>query len=305
MMILAVTIAIGALAFIGVFGIAYAIFIRDRSLEERVWEPHPTEEPGRLTLRDLWKRLERVFKPVGGILPRSADEMSRQQKRLIKAGIRHKDGPVLFYGVKLSLAVVLIIVFSLLGYLPGNPLLYIVLSVFFGALIPDIWLTRKGKTRIENIQLGLPDVLDLAVVCVEAGLGLDQALMRIGQEVKPVHPALSDELRLYNLEVNAGRSRADALRNLASRSDIDDLKSLVAVLIQTDRFGTSIAQSLRVYSDSLRTKRRQRAEERAAKTTIKIIPVLVFFILPAVFIVVLLPAFISIVNELLPKLSGG
>jgi tight adherence protein C len=305
MMILAVTIAIGALAFIGVFGIAYAIFIRDRSLEERVWEPHPTEEQGRVTLRDLWKRLERVFKPVGGILPRSADEMSRQQKRLVKAGIRHKDGPVLFYGVKLSLAVVLIIVFSLLGYLPGNPLLYIVLSVFFGALIPDIWLTRKGKSRIENIQLGLPDVLDLAVVCVEAGLGLDQALMRIGQEVKPVHPALSDELRLYNLEVNAGRSRADALRNLAARSDIDDLKSLVAVLIQTDRFGTSIAQSLRVYSDSLRTKRRQRAEERAAKTTIKIIPVLVFFILPAVFIVVLLPAFISIVNELLPKLSGG
>jgi tight adherence protein C len=305
MMILAVTIAIGVLAFIGVFGLAYAIFIRDRSLEERVWEPHPTEEQGRLTLRDLWKRLERVFKPVGGFLPRSADEMSRQQKRLVKAGIRHKDGPVLFYGVKLTLAVVLMIVSSLLGYLPNNPFLYIVLSIFFGALIPDIWLTRKGKNRIENIQLGLPDVLDLAVVCVEAGLGLDQALMRIGQEVKPVHPALSDELRLYNLEVNAGRSRADALRNLAARSDIDDLKSLVAVLIQTDRFGTSIAQSLRVYSDSLRTKRRQRAEERAAKTTIKIIPVLVFFILPAVFIVVLLPAFISIVNELLPKLSGG
>jgi len=154
MMILAVTIAIGALAFIGVFGIAYAVFIRDRSLEERVWEPHPAEEQGRVTLRDLWKRLERVFKPVGGILPRSADEMSRQQKRLVKAGIRHKDGPVLFYGVKLSLAVVLIVVFSLLGYLPNNPLLYIVLSVFFGALIPDIWLTRKGKSRIENIQLG-------------------------------------------------------------------------------------------------------------------------------------------------------
>jgi tight adherence protein C len=305
MMILAVTLAIGALAFIGVFGIGYAIFIRDRSLEKRVWEPHPTEEKRGLTLRDLWKRMERVFKPVGGILPRSTDEMSRQQKRLVKAGIRRKDGPVLFYGVKLSLAVVLMIVFSLLGYLPDRPFLYIVLSVFLGALLPDIWLTRKGKNRTENIQLGIPDVLDLAVVCVEAGLGLDQALLRIGQEVKTVHPALSDELRLYNLEVNAGRSRADALRNLAARSDIDDLKSLVAVLIQTDRFGTSIAQSLRVYSDSLRTKRRQRAEERAAKTTIKIIPVLVFFILPAVFIVVLLPAFIAIVNELLPKLSGG
>ena len=305
MNILALTIVIGVLAFVGVFGIAYAIFIRDRSLEERVWEPKTTEGKRGFTLRDLWKRLERVFKPVGGILPRSTDEMSRQQKRLVKAGIRHKDGPVLFYGVKLSLAVTLMIVSSVLGYLPNRPLLYIALSVLLGAMLPDIWLTWKGKNRTENIQMGIPDVLDLAVVCVEAGLGLDQALMRIGQEVKTVHPALSDELRLYNLEVNAGRSRADALRNLAARSDVDDLKSLVAVLIQTDRFGTSIAQSLRVYSDSLRTKRRQRAEERAAKTTIKIIPVLIFFILPAVFIVVLLPAFITIVRELLPRLSGG
>jgi tight adherence protein C len=305
MNILAITVAIGALAFIGIFGIAYAIFLRDRSLEERVWEPANPEEKRKFSFRDLWKSSERVFKPVGGILPRSAEEMSRQQKRLSRAGIRHKDGPVLFYGVKLSLAVVLMIGFSVLGYLPEKPLLYIVLSVFFGALIPDIWLNRKGKNRTENIQLAIPDVLDLAVVCVEAGLGLDQALMRIGQEVRRVHPALSDELRLYNLEVNAGRSRADALRNLAARADVDDLKSLVAVLIQTDRFGTSIAQSLRTYSDSLRTKRRQRAEERAAKTTVKMIPVLVFFILPAIFIVILLPAFIAIVRELLPMLAGG
>src|ERR1051325_3955134 len=285
MNILSITIAIGFLVFLGVFGLAYAIFFRDRRLEERVWEPEKTGDKKKFNFRDLWKRSERVFKPVAGIL--------------------HKDGPVLFYGVKLSLAIVLMIVFSLLGYLPGNPLLYIVLSVFFGALIPAIWLNRRGKNRTENIQLGIPDVLDLAVVCVEAGLGLDQALMRIGQEVRKVHPALSDELRLYNLEVNAGRSRADALRNLAARADVDDLKSLVAVLIQTDRFGTSIAQSLRVFSESLRTKRRQRAEERAAKTTVKMIPVLVFFILPAIFIVILLPAFIAIVRELLPTLAGG
>jgi tight adherence protein C len=173
-----------------------------------------------------------------------------------------------------------------------------------GALIPDVWLSRKGRNRKERIQLGIPDVLDLTVVCVEAGLGLDQALMRIGQELRTSHRDLSDELRLYNLEVNAGRNRADALRNLGARTDVDDLKSLTAVLIQTDRFGTSIAQSLRVFSESLRTKRRQRAEERAAKTTVKMVPVLVFFIFPSVFIVVLFPAVLAIIRDLFPAIGG-
>jgi tight adherence protein C len=211
---------------------------------------------------------------------------------------------VLFYGAKLSLALTLLLIFSAAGMLAFNPLLTILLSVLLGSMLPDIWLTLRGRGRKERIQLGIPDVLDLTVVSVEAGLGLDQALMRIGEELRSNHRDLSDELRLYNLEVNAGRNRADALRNLGGRTDVDDLKSLTAVLIQTDRFGTSIAQSLRVFSDSLRTKRRQRAEERAAKTTIKMVPVLVFFILPAMFIVVLGPAFIKIVDELMPMLGG-
>jgi tight adherence protein C len=146
--------------------------------------------------------------------------------------------------------------------------------------------------------------MDLSVVCVEAGLGLDQALMRIGQEFKLSHPDLSEELKLYGLEVGAGKRRADSLRNLANRTEVDDLKSLAAVLIQTDRFGTSVAQSLRVYAESMRVKRRQRAEERAAKMSIKMIPPLVFFIFPAIFIVVLGPGIISIGKHLIPTLAG-
>ncbi len=152
--------------------------------------------------------------------------------------------------------------------------------------------------------MALPDMLDLAVVCVEAGLGMDQSLLRIGQELNAMYPDLSEELNLYSLEVNAGRKRADALRNLGTRTDVDDLKSFVAVLIQTDRFGTSVAQSLRVFSETLRTKRRQRAEEHAAKMSIKMLPPLVFFIFPAILIVILGPAVIAIIRILLPGLSG-
>ena len=295
---------IGALVFIGLFAALYAFLGRAQNLEQRVLEPRPAGSKVSFSWRDVVKRSERVFKPLGDMIPRSPEEMSRQEKRLVKAGIRHKDGPVLFYGAKLSLAIIVLITFGLTGFLAKNPLGAVVLSVFLGAAVPDTWLSRKGKNRQERIQLAIPDVLDLTVVSVEAGLGLDQSLMRIGREVSRIHPDLSDELRLYNLEVNAGRSRADALRHLAGRTEVDDLKALTAVLIQTDRFGTGIAQSLRVFSDSLRTKRRQRAEERAAKTAIKIVPVLVFFIFPAIFIMVVFPAFLAIIRDLLPRIGG-
>ncbi len=153
--------------------------------------------------------------------------------------------------------------------------------------------------------MALPDMMDLAVVCVEAGMGLDQALQRIGEELQIPHPDLSNELRLYNLEVNAGWKRPDALRNLAARTAVDDVRALVASLIQSDRFGTSIADSLRIFSDSLRVKRRQRAEERAAKMSVKIVVPLVIFIFPAIFAVVAGPAIIGLVRELLPFMAGN
>jgi tight adherence protein C len=157
--------------------------------------------------------------------------------------------------------------------------------------------------RQHRITLGLPDALDLTVICVEAGLALDQAMMRVGEDLRHAHPELSDEFHLVNLEMRAGKPRAEALRNLAARTGVADIRALVATLIQTDRFGTSVAQALRVHSDSLRTERRQRAEEQAAKTTIKMVIPLVLFILPSIMFVSLGPAVIQLIRTLMPEMG--
>jgi len=172
-----------------------------------------------------------------------------------------------------------------------------------GYLLPNIALARVAKKRQHRIRLGLPDALDLLVVSVEAGLGLDQAIQRVGEELDFAHPDLSEELRLINLELRAGKGRADALRNLADRTGVDDVSSLVAMLVQTDKFGTSVAQSLRVHSDTVRTKRRQRAEEAAAKTGVKMVFPLVFCIFPAIWVVTIGPAAIKFVQVLVPMAS--
>jgi len=153
------------------------------------------------------------------------------------------------------------------------------------------------------LQRGLPDALDLLVICVESGLGLDQALMKVTQEVRITHPELSDELQLVNLEMRIGKTRIEALRELARRTGLEDIKSLVAMLVQTDRFGTSVAQSLRVFSDDLRIKRRQRAEEMSAKTSVKMVFPLVFFIFPALLAVILGPAALTLLRQLVPSLG--
>jgi tight adherence protein C len=166
-------------------------------------------------------------------------------------------------------------------------------------------LARRAKARAHKIRLALADMLDLLVVSVEAGLGLDQAIARVGSELAFAYPELSDELRLINLELRAGKARSEALRNLADRTGVDDLSSLVTMLIQTDKFGTSVAQSLRVYSDTLRTKRRQRAEEAAAKTGVKMVFPLVFCIFPAIWVVTIGPAAIRFVTVLFPLIENS
>src|SRR5579883_1012155 len=165
-------------------------------------------------------------------------------------------------------------------------------------LHPRFFLKRMITDRQSRIRVGMPDALDLTVICVEAGLSLDQAMMRVGEDLRHAHPDLSDEFYLMNLELRAGKPRAEALRNLYNRTGVDDIKALVTTLVQTDRFGTSIAQALRVHSDSLRTERRQRAEEQAAKTTIKMVPPLVVFVLPSIIIVTLGPAIIQLYRTL-------
>jgi len=179
--------------------------------------------------------------------------------------------------------------------------LILTIVVFVTVLLPRFFLKRMIKDRQRRIRIALPDALDLTVICIEAGLALDQALMRVGQDLHHAHPDLSDEFHLVNLEMRAGKPRAEALRNMVDRTGVDDIRSLVGTLIQTDRFGTSIAQALRVHSDSLRTARRQRAEEQAAKTTIKVIPPLVVFVLVPFLFVTIGPTLIQAYHSLKGK----
>jgi tight adherence protein C len=291
------------LFFLFLIAMSYA-FIGKPSLAKRLRRQHVVDSEPESKWQDYVKRTEDVIKPLGVLVPRSPDDLSRQERRLVKAGIRRKDAAALFYGMKASLAILLFIIITATPALSSNLFLSGLLALLFGLMIPDLWLNQKIAARTNQIQLGLPNALDLTVVCVEAGMGLDQALMRIGREMERGFPDLSDEINLLGIEINAGRKRTDALRNLGKRTGSKDLQSLTATLIQTDRFGTSIAQSLRVFSESMRVTRRLRAEENAAKMAIKMLPPMVFFIFPALFIVILGPAVIAVIQQLLPAMSG-
>lgn len=300
--VLMTVMAVLLFTFLGIFAASYVMLGRLNPLEDRFRQLRVEHEGSPVLWREYLAKLREFLTQLGGMIPRSPEEMSRQQKRLVQAGIRHKGAPTVFLGLQGALAVILFLVFS--AIVGTNVFLSVILSIFLGALLPDIWLSLRVRKRKQAIQLSLPDALDLLVVCVEAGLGLDQSLMRIGQEIRVGYPELSDELHILNLELNAGTSRTVALRHLGQRSEVEDLKALVAVLIQTDRFGTSIADSLRVFSDTFRTKRRQRAEEHAAKMGVKMIPPLFLFVLPATFAVIVGPAVIMIAHGLLPMLRG-
>ena len=176
------------------------------------------------------------------------------------------------------------------------------MAALIGYMLPFLLVKRRAKARQHEIQKAIPDMLDLLVVCVEAGLGLNQALYRVAQEIDAVSTETAEELAIANLEIRAGTPRTEALRGLAARTGLDDMSSLVSMLVQTDRFGTSIARALRVHSDSLRSKRKQQVEERAAKTTIHMIFPLALFIFPAIFVVLLGPA-LFMVKDILGGLS--
>jgi tight adherence protein C len=228
-------------------------------------------------------------------------DVTRTRGWLIQAGYRDPKHVTIYFGVRVLLALVALAGVILTGS-ASSPMLLVGIPAL-GFFIPRFFLKRMIRERQTRIRVGLPDALDLTVICVEAGLALDQAVMRVGEDLRHAHQELSDEFHLVNLEMRAGKPRAEALRNLAERTGVDDIKALVGTLIQTDRFGTSVAQASRVHSDSLRTERRQRAEEQAAKTTIKMIPPLVVFVLPSIMIVSLGPAIIALVRILLPP--GG
>ena len=297
-----ISIAVGLLIFLGGLLALVGISKKRLNLDRRLNQPG--EQVG-TTIEGVTKQVERALVSIGEKLPRSPAEMTRQERKMVQAGYRRKDAVLLLNGAHVAVLTLSLLIFLASGFFYRQPVISIVFSIFIGAVIPDLWLRRAILRRQEEIQYALPDAMDLAVIAVEAGLGLDQALMRVGDEIITAHPALADELRLRNLEVNMGRSRSDALRNLAERTGVEDLKALIAILIQTDKFGTSVGQALRTFSESLRVKRRQRAEEQAAKLAIKMVVPMVLFIFPGVFIVIVGPAFIAIIRDLLPTLSGN
>jgi len=246
------------------------------------------------------ERLEQALDPLSRALPLSPREVSRTRAWLIQAGYRDARHLTMYVGSRVLLAFMgLTVVIAAAGF---KSLILMASITAFCFFLPRFVLKRMIRDRQRRITLALPDALDLTVICVEGGLALDQALMRVGEDLHHAHPDLSDEFYLVNLEMRAGKPRVEALRNLIERTGVDDVRALVGTLVQTDRFGTSVAQALRVHSDSLRTERRQRAEEQAAKTTIKMIIPLVVFVLPSIIFVTLGPAVIELVRTLMPEM---
>lgn len=230
-------------------------------------------------------------------MPRSPKDMSRLRRQLASAGIYDFRAAVIYSLAELTLPVVLAgLVFLLIGVSAGWVLM--LLAAVIGYLAPGLWLQRRISLRKKAIQNGLPDALDLLIICMESGSGLDQAIAKASAELEISHPHVAYELRLITTEIRAGKPRMEAMKNFANRTGVDDVRSLVAMLVQTDRFGTSVAQALRVHASNARTKRRQFAEEKAAKLGVKLVFPLVLCIFPGVYVICLGPAVVAIYRTL-------
>jgi tight adherence protein C len=249
------------------------------------------------TLQRTGTSLGVVVEKFERVLPKTQAEVSVVQQRLIRAGFRKDAAVKFFYGTKVLVPLVLCGIGFASGLAGKSPFTVYVTALGIGYLAPDFWLGKKISARQKKIRLGLPDVLDLLVICVEAGLGLDQATARTAHELKHAQPAVSDELSIVALEQRAGRPREDAWRHMSERTDVDTVRNLVSMLVQSEQFGTSIAKTLRTHSESLRVQRIQAVEEMAAKTTIKLIFPLVLFIFPCLFLVTLGPAVILMMES--------
>jgi tight adherence protein C len=243
--------------------------------------------------RTAASRADRLTKPFQKVVPRSVDDASTVQKRLIRAGYRPAACVNIFYSSKVLVPGLLCILIATTGLYRFAPLVLFALAGGLGYLAPDFWLSNRITARQRRLRLGLPEALDLIVICVEAGLSIDRATMRTSEELRISQPAIADELNLVYLEQRAGRPRAEAWKHFGDRTDVDTVRSLASILIQADKFGTSIGKTLRTYSETLRTRRRQDAEEQAAKTTVKLVFPLVLFIFPSLFVVTLGPSMIT------------
>jgi tight adherence protein C len=244
------------------------------------------------------ERLMSVLQALGQQVGSGRKDATAIRLFLIQAGFSDPRAPSIYWasrvGLAIGLPVLALFALPLMGISANQVFLAVLYFGAMGWIGPSFYVRRKLKARQKEVQLALADMLDMLVVCVEAGLGLNQALVRVADEIEHVSPVMSEQLAMVNLEMRAGTPREEALKNFAERTGLADIKSLVNMMIQTDRFGTSVADALRVHSDTMRTKRRQRAEEAAAKTTIKLVFPLVLFVFPAMFVVVIGPSALAI-----------
>jgi tight adherence protein C len=264
--------------------------------QHEVTPRHPS-----LVFHDIMKRL-------GNLVPASPKDVTVMQRRLIRAGYRNPNALKFLYGAKAVFGVLVPVITGIVllnsSMESSNKFAAMVAAVAIGFFGPNEYVRMVAKKRQKLIHRGLANALDLLVVCVESGLGLDQAILQVAKELEHAHPEITEELAIVNLELKAGKRRAEALRNLADRTAVDDLKKLVAVLIQADRFGTGVAQSLRAHSDYMRVQARQIAEEKAAKLGVKLVFPIFFCILPSLFVVTVGPVVMRIMRQLLPMMNN-
>ncbi len=280
----------------------YWVYARPSRFQKRLGTLEETPavavaEPG--TQDRAW--LVRVIETIGEQVPISPMEATLARRTLIAAGYRSDRAVTVYYGLKIILAVVMLVAAAFVFGHISNPILRVVVWPAFvmgGFYLPNLGLDLMVSRRQERLRFSLPDALDLMVVCMEAGLGLDQAISSVSRELRSTHKEISEELGLVTLEMRAGKRRVDALKNLADRTGEPDLRKLVATMVQADRFGTSIAESLRTHSDFMRVKRRQLAEERAAKVGVKLTFPIFFFIMPAIMVVAAGPGLLQLVRGL-------
>ena len=260
------------------------------------------------TVRDPSLSFRDLLTKVGNVVPANPADVGILQKRLLSAGIRSQHALKVLYGLKGSLAVLLTLlsVGLIFGFQLQSEMsiFQILAAAAMGWLAPNVVLNHWAKKRKKAIKKGLPNALDMLVICVESGLGLDQALMQVSKELEIAHPEITDELAVMNLELRAGKRRSEALHNFGERSDVDEAKRMVSVLIQADRFGTSISQTLRNFSDYMRVQMRQEVEEKAAKIGVKLVFPIFFFILPSLFVVTVGPIVVKVVRDFLPGLHS-
>ncbi len=280
------------------------VWLGSKTVIDRVsgqnWQAMEVKHPS-LTFREVLEKL-------GKMVPASPKDVGVLQRRLMRAGFRSAVSLKVLYGIKVALLALLPVVSFLVSLrfdVDGQQrLLLVAAAAYLGFMGPNQVVQRMVKRRAKRIKKGLPNALDLMVICVESGLGLDQAMAQVSKELSGAHPEVCQEFALVNLELRHGKRRAEALKNLADRSGVEDLRKLAAVLLQADRFGTSIAQTLRNHSDFMRLTSRQEAETRAAKIGIKLVFPIFFCILPALFVVTVGPVVVRIMRDLLPMMNN-